>query len=69
MASIRYKTFGYAAPSAGAHLQPFSFEHRVLRQNDVAMEILCDHMEIARGRVRHEAPVPLWRPGARGARH
>jgi uncharacterized zinc-type alcohol dehydrogenase-like protein len=40
MASFRYKTFGYAAPSAGARLQPFSFERRALRPNDVAMEIL-----------------------------
>ena len=40
MASFRYKTFGYAAPSAGAPLQPFSFERRALRPNDVAMEIL-----------------------------
>ena len=39
MASFRYKTFGYAAPSAGARLQPFSFERRALRPNDVAMEI------------------------------
>ena len=40
MASFRYKTLGYAAPSAGARLQPFSFERRALRPNDVAMEIL-----------------------------
>jgi uncharacterized zinc-type alcohol dehydrogenase-like protein len=40
MASFRYKTFGYAAPSAGARLQPYSFERRALRPNDVAMEIL-----------------------------
>ncbi|MBL0405659.1 NAD(P)-dependent alcohol dehydrogenase [Microvirga aerilata] len=40
MASFRYKTFGYAAPSAGARLQPYSFERRELRPNDVAMEIL-----------------------------
>jgi alcohol dehydrogenase (NADP+) len=40
MASFRYKTFGYAAPSICARLQPFSFEGRVLRPNDVAMEIL-----------------------------
>jgi alcohol dehydrogenase (NADP+) len=40
MASFRYKTLGYAAPSAGARLQPFSFERRALRANDVAMEIL-----------------------------
>jgi alcohol dehydrogenase (NADP+) len=40
MASFRYKTLGYAAPSAGARLQPFSFERRALRSNDVAMEIL-----------------------------
>jgi uncharacterized zinc-type alcohol dehydrogenase-like protein len=40
MASFRYKTFGYAAPSVGARLQPFSFERRALRPNDVALEIL-----------------------------
>jgi uncharacterized zinc-type alcohol dehydrogenase-like protein len=40
MASFRYKTFGYAAPSAGARLEPFAFERRALRPNDVAMEIL-----------------------------
>jgi alcohol dehydrogenase (NADP+) len=40
MASFHYKTFGYAAPSASARLQPFSFERRALRPNDVAMEIL-----------------------------
>jgi len=40
MASFRYKTFGYAAPSAGARLQPFSFERRALHANDVAMVIL-----------------------------
>jgi alcohol dehydrogenase (NADP+) len=40
MTSFRYKTFGYAAPSAGARLQPYSFERRELRPNDVAMEIL-----------------------------
>lgn len=40
LASFRYKTFGYAALSAGARLQPSSFERRALRPNDVAMEIL-----------------------------
>ncbi len=40
MASFRYKTFGYAALTAGARLQPFSFERRALRPNDVATEIL-----------------------------
>lgn len=34
------KTHGYAAHAAGAPLQPFSFERRALRPNDVAMEIL-----------------------------
>lgn len=34
------KTFGYAAQSADARLAPFKFEHRSLRDNDVAMEIL-----------------------------
>jgi uncharacterized zinc-type alcohol dehydrogenase-like protein len=40
MASFQYKTSGYAAPTAGARLEPFSFERRALRPNDVAMEIL-----------------------------
>jgi uncharacterized zinc-type alcohol dehydrogenase-like protein len=40
MANFRYKTFGYAAQSAGAPLAPFTFERRALRPNDVAMEIL-----------------------------
>ena len=31
MATFRYKTFGYAAQSAGARLTPFSFERRALR--------------------------------------
>lgn len=34
------KTIGYAAPSADAPLEPFEFERRALRPNDVAMEIL-----------------------------
>lgn len=34
------KTIGYAAESAGAPLAPYTFERRVLRANDVAMEIL-----------------------------
>lgn len=34
------KTVGYAAHSAGARLEPWSFERRALRPNDVAMEIL-----------------------------
>lgn len=34
------KTNAYAAASSGAPLQPFSFEHRELRHNDVAMEVL-----------------------------
>jgi uncharacterized zinc-type alcohol dehydrogenase-like protein len=40
MASFQYKTSGYAAPAAGARLEPFSFERRALRPNDVAMEVL-----------------------------
>jgi uncharacterized zinc-type alcohol dehydrogenase-like protein len=40
MATFHYKTFGYAARSAGAPLAPFTFERRALRPNDVAMEIL-----------------------------
>lgn len=34
------KTIGYAAGSPDARLAPFKFEHRSLRHNDVAMEIL-----------------------------
>lgn len=34
------KTSGYAAQSADSRLAPFKFEHRSLRHNDVAMEIL-----------------------------
>lgn len=34
------KTQGYAAHASGAPLQPFSFERRALRPNDVALEIL-----------------------------
>lgn len=34
------KTIGYAAHSAKAHLEPFQFERRALRPNDVAIEIL-----------------------------
>lgn len=34
------KTIGYAAQSAGAPLEPFAFDRRALRPNDVAMEIL-----------------------------
>lgn len=33
-------TTAYAATSRGAPLQPFTFEHRALRNNDVAMEVL-----------------------------
>lgn len=33
-------TTAYAATSRGAPLQPFTFEHRELRNNDVAMEVL-----------------------------
>ncbi|HEC59256.1 hypothetical protein LCGC14_0505350 [marine sediment metagenome] len=34
------KTIGYAAQSPDARLAPFKFEHRTLRESDVAMEIL-----------------------------
>lgn len=34
------KTVGYAAHSADAHLEPYHFERRDLRANDVAIEIL-----------------------------
>ena len=34
------KSFGYAAHSVGSPLEPFSFERRELRDNDVAMDIL-----------------------------
>ena len=34
------KTIGYAAQSAGAPVEPFAFDRRALRPNDVAMEIL-----------------------------
>ena len=34
------KTVGYAAHSADAHMQPYHFERRALRSNDVAIEIL-----------------------------
>ncbi|CCV12852.1 hypothetical protein MESS4_510019 [Mesorhizobium sp. STM 4661] len=34
------KTFGYAATDADTPLQPFSFERRAPRANDVVMEIL-----------------------------
>jgi uncharacterized zinc-type alcohol dehydrogenase-like protein len=34
------KTIGYAAQNASSPLAPFQFERRVLRANDVEMEIL-----------------------------
>ena len=34
------KTVGYAAFSSDAHMQPYHFERRALRANDVAIEIL-----------------------------
>ncbi|WMS87800.1 NAD(P)-dependent alcohol dehydrogenase [Pleionea litopenaei] len=34
------KTIGYAAHNAQSNLEPFHFEHRALRENDVAIEIL-----------------------------
>ncbi len=34
------KTIGYAAFSSDAHLKPYHFERRALRDNDVAIEIL-----------------------------
>ncbi|NVK57783.1 MAG: NAD(P)-dependent alcohol dehydrogenase [Alteromonadaceae bacterium] len=34
------KTIGYAAHSSEAHMQPYHFERRDLRSNDVAIEIL-----------------------------
>ena len=34
------KTVGYAAHSSDAHMQPYHFERRALRDNDVAIEIL-----------------------------
>jgi uncharacterized zinc-type alcohol dehydrogenase-like protein len=34
------KTIGYAAPSENVALEPYHFERRELRQNDVAIEIL-----------------------------
>lgn len=34
------KTIGYAAFSSDAHMQPYHFERRALRDNDVAIEIL-----------------------------
>lgn len=34
------KTIGYAAHSAEAHMVPYHFERRALRENDVAIEIL-----------------------------
>ena len=36
---IAIKTKGYAAPSAGALLAPFSFERRELREHDILIEI------------------------------
>lgn len=34
------KTIGYAAHSSDAHMEPYHFERRALRDNDVAIEIL-----------------------------
>jgi alcohol dehydrogenase (NADP+) len=40
------KTLGYAAQSATSPLEPFTFQGRALRPNDIVMEILycgiCD---------------------------
>jgi uncharacterized zinc-type alcohol dehydrogenase-like protein len=37
---VYMKTIGYAAHSSDAHMEPYHFERRALRDNDVAIEIL-----------------------------
>ncbi len=49
------KTIGYAAQSAGGALEPFNFELRELRDNDIHIEVLYSgicHSDI--GMVQNE---------------
>ncbi|GAC1355754.1 MAG: NAD(P)-dependent alcohol dehydrogenase [Vulcanimicrobiaceae bacterium] len=60
------KTQGYAAPSAGAALEPFSFERRALRANDVAIDIqfcgIC-HSDIHQARDEWTGSIFPMVPG------